>query len=297
MKDLYFIDEPTAISFSGGRTSAYMLWRVLQAHGGTLPEDCYVTFANTGKEMPETLDFVRDCAEHWNVDITWLELGEYVQHGTYASGSKKGLPRWKADTVVVNYETASRNGEPFERLVKKRRYLPNVMSRFCTAELKVRRIRDYLRSQSLEDWTQFIGIRGDEPRRAVKMHGKKDEGHEMYLPMYLDGTTKEDVHKFWQEQPFDLALYSNDGTTDFGNCDICFLKGGKKKMSLIRERPDLAEWWAEMEETMADFTGAGTAAYFRNDQPSYRTMQVIATDQHMMDFGEDNETIPCFCGE
>jgi 3'-phosphoadenosine 5'-phosphosulfate sulfotransferase (PAPS reductase)/FAD synthetase len=35
---------------------------------------CTVTFANTGKEMPETLDFVRDCGEHWGVDITWLEL-------------------------------------------------------------------------------------------------------------------------------------------------------------------------------------------------------------------------------
>jgi 3'-phosphoadenosine 5'-phosphosulfate sulfotransferase (PAPS reductase)/FAD synthetase len=297
MKDLYYIDEPAAISFSGGRTSAYMLWRVLQAHGGTLPDDVYVTFANTGKEMPETLDFVRDCADHWNVPIVWLELGEYVQNGTYATGSKAGLPRWKYETVEVDYETASRNGEPFARLVKKRKYLPNLMSRFCTAELKVRRIRDYLRSKSMDDWVQYIGIRADEPRRAVKMHGRKDEGHEMYLPMYLDGTTKQDIHKFWREQPFDLQLHSNNGTTDWGNCDLCFLKGGKKKISLIRERPDLANWWADLEEEMANYTGAGTAAYFRNDQPSYRTMQILATDSPGFDFGEDNDTIPCFCGE
>lgn len=297
MKDLYFIEEPAAISFSGGRTSAYMLWRVLQAHGGTLPDYVKVVFANTGKEMEATLRFVQDCSEHWNVPITWLELGEYEKVGTYATGSKAGMPKFRASTVVVNFETASRNGEPFERLVKKRRYLPNVMARFCTAELKVRRIRDHLRSLSMEDWIQLIGIRADEPRRAVKMHGRKDEGHEMYLPMYLDGTTKHDIHKFWQEQSFDLGLYSNDGTTDLGNCDLCFLKSGRKKISIVRENPRLADWWAEMEEVMADYTGAGTAAYFRNDQPSYRQMQIIARDQPSLFDDQDDPSISCFCGE
>jgi 3'-phosphoadenosine 5'-phosphosulfate sulfotransferase (PAPS reductase)/FAD synthetase len=296
MKDLYYIDEPAAISFSGGRTSAYMLWKVLQAHGGVLPDYVHVTFANTGMEHESTLRFVQDCAENWNVPITWLELGSYEQHGVYASGSKEGLPRWKAATVVVDFETASRKGEPFERLVKKRRYLPNVMSRFCTADLKVRRIRDYLKGIG-DDWTQFIGIRADEPRRAAKIHGTIDQGHELYAPLFLDGVTKQDVHAFWQAQDFDLALYSNDGTTDLGNCTLCFLKSGRKKISIIRENPSLANWWAEMEESMAEITGAGTAAYFRNDQPSYRQMQIIASDQGSFDFGQDDPSISCFCGE
>ena len=59
----YRIDTPALISFSGGRTSAYMLKKIIEAYDGTLPDDMHVVFANTGKEMPQTLDFVRDCAE------------------------------------------------------------------------------------------------------------------------------------------------------------------------------------------------------------------------------------------
>ena len=53
------IDGPQVVSFSGGRTSGFMLWHIVQAHGGTLPEHVKVVFANTGLEHPATLDFVQ----------------------------------------------------------------------------------------------------------------------------------------------------------------------------------------------------------------------------------------------
>ena len=58
MPNPFKIIEPTVISFSGGRTSAYMLWRVLQAHDGKLPNEAIVMFANTGKEAEETLALI-----------------------------------------------------------------------------------------------------------------------------------------------------------------------------------------------------------------------------------------------
>lgn len=73
MSDPFLMAGPASISFSGGRTSAYMLWRILQAHGGTLPDDVVVTFANTGREREETLRFVHECGARWGVRIAWLE--------------------------------------------------------------------------------------------------------------------------------------------------------------------------------------------------------------------------------
>jgi len=46
MIDHYRIDTPGIISFSGGATSGFMLWQVLRAYGGTLPDDIKVVFAN-----------------------------------------------------------------------------------------------------------------------------------------------------------------------------------------------------------------------------------------------------------
>jgi len=50
-----------------------MLWNILQAHGGALPADIRVCFANTGKEREETLRFVHECETRWGVRVHWIE--------------------------------------------------------------------------------------------------------------------------------------------------------------------------------------------------------------------------------
>ena len=75
-------DGNIQISFSGGRTSGYMLHQILEANG-SLPDRVQVLFANTGREMPETLEFVRECQERWGVKITWVEydVNDIVRSG------------------------------------------------------------------------------------------------------------------------------------------------------------------------------------------------------------------------
>ena len=274
----YLITEPTVISFSGGRTSAYMLWKVLEAHGWKLPEEAIVCFANTGKEEEATLKFVHDCSVHWNVPITWLE---------YRNADIK--------FEVVTFETASRNGEPFEALIRKRKFLPNPTARFCTVELKVRTIHRYLKSIGIESAINMIGIRADEQRRLAKINNN-DYGKdwEKYAPLGLDSVTKETVGNFWKQQPFDLGLFNNNGVTMHGNCDLCFLKGGNIITSLIAEKPERAVWWVNM-ESLADELGAEEmGSVFRKDRPSYAEMLAYTKDQMPL-FGD--ESIECFCGD
>lgn len=280
MTDPFKIDSPTCISFSGGRTSAYMLWRILQSNGG-LPEEAKVCFANTGKEEEATLRFVDRCSKEWNVPITWVEYAE----------ADETKDRFR----VVAFETASRNGEPFEAIIRRRNYLPNPVSRFCTVEMKVRAIHRYLKSIGWEEWDSFLGIRADEPRRVAKI-GNQDYGkhEEKYAPLAVAGITKEMVGEFWRSQPFDLELPNINGVTMHGNCDLCYLKGASQILSLIKEKPERAVWWAKMESLA--LSSAPSGAKFRTDRPSYSEMAKFAAEQKDM-FDADEEGIACFCGD
>ena len=79
---------------------------------------------------------------------------------------------------------------------------------------------------------------------------------------------------------------------------MCFLKGHNAKLSIIRERPDLAEWWIEEEAKMSERTKQkyGGLSYFAKDQPSYADMKLIASSQESL-FDYDDDSIPCFCGD
>ena len=258
MNDPFKIDSPTCISFSGGRTSAYMLWRVLQSNGGKLPKDTAVLFANTGKEDYLTLKFVNDCSRHWNVNIHWVEFND----------GSLGFRE------VFYQQSASEYGQPFAVLIKKKNYLPNAVARFCTSDLKIKPISAWLKHHGFGETEMMVGIRADEPRRIAKMP-------HLHKPLAIAGITKQDVFTFWGKQPFDLLA-------DESNCDLCFLKGFHQVNSAIRKKPEKAIWWAHQEKTIN--------ATFCKDRPSYEQMRLNAVNQADM-HGYEDEAISCFCGD
>lgn len=215
------------ISFSGGRTSAYMLKQILDAHGGILPSDVHVTFANTGKEREETLRFVHECSVRWNVPVRWLEWRSRLK--SVAVGDRY---------EEVGFNSAARNGEPFAALIASKKSTPNAAHRWCTEELKVKTLQAFMESNGYgSDYANVVGLRADEPARVARGRQRGS-----VMPLAEAGVTSRDVRAFWATQDFDLGLLPFEG-----NCDGCFLKGRAKPWETERTKPGTLQWWSDME--------------------------------------------------
>ena len=267
------IPAPALVSFSGGRTSAYMLKKILEAYDHDLPNSIQVCFANTGKEMPETLDFVHECETRWNIKVNWLELEISEER-----------PIWR--TKVVNYETASRDGKPFDELLNKRKALPNPVMRLCTQELKVNVLKRYMKSLGVDEWYNILGLRADESHRVVRATGKNCMDSWISLcPLSHQKITNDDIVDYWRKSDFDLQLPLIDGKTAAGNCDLCYLKGMKTVVNIIAEKPELADWWIEKEFILENT--------FRTDRPNYIELVNLAKEPPK-DYIDDQH-FTCFC--
>lgn len=239
------------INFSGGRTSAYMTKRLIDEG----LQNYIVTFQNTGKEMPETLDFINNCDKTWGLNIVWLEY------------------RQPASFEVVNYESASRNGRPFTELLQHRNsVLPNNYFRFCTLDLKINTLKRYLKSKGIDEYTSYNGIRYDEPHRWSKAQENTE------LPLVKWKITKKEVLEFWSKQDFDLQV-----NEPYGNCDCCFLKGKGKLAIIAKEKPELFDWWIDKEKPGRQF----------KKEISYKNLKDRSISQ--IGIFDNDPDFQCFC--
>jgi peroxiredoxin len=140
---------------------------------------------------------------------------------------------------IVDFKTASRNGEPFEQMLTKYP-MPNNMASNCTRELKQRPIDAYLRENYKGfEIVRVIGIRADEAHRKSNNADKENLIYPLCDELKVNSKF---IRNWWSQQSFDLQLKDYEG-----NCDLCFKKSLKKRLTIIKENPNVANWWEEME--------------------------------------------------
>ena len=216
------------VSFSGGRTSGFMSWWLKQHMSDVY--DMRFVFANTGFEHPDTLRFVDAVDKQFGLDLTWVEA--VVHLGTRKASTHR----------VVTYDTASRNGEPFEAVVAKYG-LPNRTFKLCTRELKANTMRSFVENGLGwgKDYEIAIGIRADERRRVS---ATATEQRIVYPLVDMVPTIKDDVLAFFEGRDWDLAIPEREG-----NCLTCFQKSDAKLNTLWRDHPEHFTFFKHLEET------------------------------------------------
>lgn len=300
------LDAPAIVSFSGGRTSGYMLWKILEANGGELPRDVKACFQNTGREHDRTLDFVGEVERRWHVVIHWLEYMRRPGPVT-TDGRTISCHGW----LEVTANTASRKGQPFEQLLdvyadfrriakEKPPVLPNPVQRFCTGILKQRVLHWWV--QDTLGWGVWkgnkpdpdcehshyavaLGLRSDEPDRVRDLTAAY-AAIEPCAPLAEAGAKRSDVMEFWSRQSFDLGLSDDPRLGTYqGNCDFCFLKSSDKIRQAYRDDPRGADWWADQERR--------TGMRFRKDRFSMIDLVEGRVGLAVVDGDRDRGT--CFC--
>ena len=246
-----FLDTPwnkkqkVLVSVSGGRTSGYMAHYLKENYSEKY--DFTYLYSNTSQEHENTLKFLNSCDLFFDLNLVWIE-GVQQEYGK--------SPTYK----IVDYKTASVNGEVFEEMIKKHG-IPNMSFPHCTRELKINPIRAYRKDKNIV--AQAIGIRSDELIRAtpkdlvafydgdlemVVLHRKHIDF--IWYPLIEDvKARKEDIVGWWSKMPFDLEL---DGD-HYGNCVTCWKKSKRKLMTIAKNDPKQFDFFKRMEAEYSTF--------------------------------------------
>lgn len=251
------------ISFSGGRTSAYLvnLFRC--------DPDAHFVFMDTGAEHPATYQFIRDIVKHWNIDLVCLRV---VVNPVMNIG---------CTYKIISLGELKQDLEPWKDMLKKYGS-PYYDSPFCTARMKTEPFEKYCNDKfGKGNFERWIGIRFDEPKRLpieileklqLSVHPKaaRQKKGFRYLAE-ISEFEKDDVLDWWERQSFDLAI-----TEHLGNCVFCIKKTINKVALAVKDEPEQFVKWVHATE------GAGV----RSEGRKYNHHRMYRERLHASDIAE-----------
>lgn len=210
------------VSFSGGRTSAYLV-HLMEFYRKYCGADVRYIFMDTGAEHPKTYAFIRNLVKHWGIPLVCLRT---VVHPEMGKGSThKGV---SVDDIGTDLQPWS------DMLVKYG--APYAVGAMCTARMKTDPFNSYCKDVMPAEYITWLGIRDDEPRRL-----KRREGFAFLAD--ISDFDKDDVIGWWKTQPFDLGIEEH-----LGNCVFCIKKSNLKLVLASREEPEMYDQFVALTE-------------------------------------------------
>jgi len=205
------------VSFSGGRTSAYLVYLMEQKRINEGFDVSYV-FMDTGAEHPKTYEFIANIVNEWGIPLIFLRLKVNPELG-------------KANTYnQISLNEIGKDLQPWKDMLKKYGTPYNPGGAFCTDRMKLVPYTKYcIEHFGKNNYVSWLGIRADEPKRL-----KEKKGYDFLAS--ISDFDKDDILDWWKEQPFDLGIDEH-----LGNCIFCIKKGINKVALAAKDEPDLAE--------------------------------------------------------
>jgi hypothetical protein len=150
----------------------------------------------------------------------------------------------------------------FESTIEKHgNYLPNIMSRFCTVDMKIKPIAQWCYENTELPVKMRIGFRANELSRANRMIERQINGIENFkfkvgnkngrnkwkelpyriteFPLIKDAIFKDTIENFWKDKPVRFA-YQN-------NCVGCFHRSELMLKHMSNKAEKQFNWFIEME--------------------------------------------------
>lgn len=155
------------------------------------------------------------------------------------------------------------SGQTFDEVIKKRGgYLPNVVTRFCTTEMKMIPIMEWWYKTIKETCKMRIGFRANEQRRAKSVLkrtindiesdkfiiGKHKNGNNRWkelawrkpeFPLIKDRIFKDNIEQYWKDKPVQFA-YMN-------NCVGCFHRNPVLLKHMSKRHANKFDWFMNQE--------------------------------------------------
>lgn len=208
---------------SAGPTSVMMAIKIKEWY-----PDCNVVniCANTSKEDKRSLIFMHECDQRYGLNLVWIE--------GIISPKKRVGTKYK----ITSFENLLRDGELFEEGIKKYG-IPSRVNKWCNRELKIVPITKYANDLFGKDWCAAVGIRIDEMDRVSSSY----KTNNIFYPPIDQKIDSHQRNKFWNNQPIKIALKGYEG-----NCDVCFEKSKRKRMTIAVENPEKLIWRDEQEK-------------------------------------------------